>query len=190
MINKNLLYVFGFIVFNFFTSQAQYYDGGISVTGAYQEEYGYNAHLSYSHRILNYFDFIDVGIQVNSSDLDFEGYNVPTTLYAFNAGFYYDLIRNNRRFFYTTAIAVTIGGGVQIGQEQFDFNAVPLADDVSLNVETEKIVYGPYVGANIDVYFNSFFAVAFRATETYHVNSDIGKLMPYVGLGLKFVMTY
>jgi len=71
----------------------QYYDGGVSLTGLFTEENGYNAHLNYSHRVFNYFDFIDVGIQVNSSDLSFGDFDIPTTLVAFNAGFYYDLIR-------------------------------------------------------------------------------------------------
>lgn len=190
MINKIPALVFSIFFFNFFLTFGQYYDGGVSLTGAYEEKYGYNAHLSYSHRILNHFDFIDVGVQVNASDLTFEGFKVPTSLYALNAGFYYDLIRNNRRFFYKPCLALTIGGGFQVGYESFDFSEIPLADDARLNVETEKLVYGPYVGANVDLYFNSIFALAFKVTETYHVNSDIGKFIPYVGLGLKFVWFY
>lgn len=168
----------------------QYYDGGVSLTGLYTEENGYNAHLNYSHRVFNYFDFIDVGIQVSSSDLSLGDFDIPTTLYAFNAGFYYDLIRNNRRFFYKNALALTVGGGVQIGQESFDFDEIPLVEGQTINVDEEKIVFGPYVGANIDFYLNSVFAVAFRVTETYHINSDLGDLIPYVGLGVKFVWSY
>ena len=107
----------------------QYYDGGVSLTGLFTEENGYNAHLNYSHRVFNYFDFIDVGVQVNSSDLSFGDFDIPTTLVAFNAGFYYDLIRNNRRFFYRNAFALTIGGGVQIGQESFDFDEIRVLEN-------------------------------------------------------------
>ena len=187
---KKLLSKFFFLLLFFvsFNGFSQYYTFGVAATGIIAEDNGYAGHISYSHRVFNYFDYFDVGFQVNSTDLDFQGFEIPTTVYAFNLGYYWDVIRNNRRFFYNPALAITLGVGAQIGQEKFDFDAINLADDTALNVETEKMVYGPYVGVNVDLYINSFFAVAFRATETYHINSDIGELLPYVGLGVKFVI--
>ena len=44
------------------------------------------------------------------------------------------------------------------------------------------------MGVNVDFFVNSFFGIAFKASETYHINSDLGKLIPYVGLGVKFVI--
>lgn len=169
----------------------QYYDGGIGLTGFYGEEfdYGYAGNLSYSHKI-NYFDYIEVGVQVSSIDLEFLGRDIPTDIYSFNAGFYYDLFRNNRRFFHNPAFAIVLGGGLQIGWERFDLSEIRLEDGTEIDVETEKLVFGPYVGANVDFFVNQFFAIAIKLTETYHVNSDIGNFVPYAGIGLKFVMNY
>ena len=167
---------------------SQYYTMGLSATGVYVDEVEYAGNLSYSYRLFNYFDYIEVGIQANTTELEFSGFQIPTSIYALNVGYYWDVIRNNRRFFYKPAVAITLGGGFQIGQESFDFDEIPLPEDVELNIETEKIVYGPYLGVNIDLFLNSFFGVSFKASETYHINSDLGKLIPYAGIGLKFVI--
>lgn len=170
------------------TSYSQYYNMGLSATGIYAEDYGYAANLSYSYRLLNYFDYLEVGVQVNSSELEFAGFQIPSNVYGLNVGYYWDFIRNNRRFFYNPAIAITLGGGFQVAQESFDFSEIPLDDDTQLNIETEKIVYGPYLGVNIDLFLTSFMGISFKASETYHINSDLGKFIPYAGFGLKFVI--
>ena len=187
---KNGIFRILFYVLFFISSigYSQYYNMGISATGVYAEGYGYAGNLSYSYRAFNYFDYFEVGIQTNASDLEFVGFDIPTTLYGLNVGYYWDVIRNNRRFFYKPALAITLGLGAQIGQESFDFDEIPLDEDTVLNIETEKIVYGPFVGVNVDFFLNSYFGIAFKASETYHVNSDLGKLLPYVGLGVKFVI--
>ena len=180
-----------FLFFISLTALGQYYDGGIGATGFYGEEfdYGIAGNLSYSHRT-NYFDYIEVGLQANFVDLEFLGVEIPTQIYALNAGFYYDLFRNNRRFFHHPAFAIVLGGGLQVGYEQFDLSGIVLEDGTELDVATEKVVFGPFVGANIDFFLNKTFAIAIKLTETYHINSDIGNLVPYAGLGVKFVMNY
>ena len=174
------------LMFSTMLGFSQYYDNGISATGFANGD-DFNAQLNYSHRVFNYFDFIDVGVQVSSNTFELGSIEVPSNLIALNAAFYYDVIRNNRRFYYRNAFAITIGGGIQIGQESLDLSNIPLEEDESFNIEEDTIVFGPFVSANFDFYLNSFFAIAIRLSETYHVNSEVGNFSPYVGIGVKFV---
>ena len=167
-------------------SNAQYYDSALSVTGGYVQD-GFGANINYNHRV-NDFDYVEVGLQANFSNLTYDEVEVPMKLLALNAGFYFDIIRNNRRLAEKNkGFAISLGAGAQVGLEKINDGEVTLSDTAELNFEPSQIVIGGFAGANIDYFLNSKLAIALKITETYHFNSNVGSLSPYAGLGLKFI---
>ena len=167
--------------------RAQYYTSAISVTAGYVQD-GLGTNINFDYKI-NKFDYLEFGLQGNFGNLTYKEIDIPAQLIAFNTGFYYDIIRNNRRFANgKKGFAFCLGAGFQIGSEILNEGETTLNENSTLNFETKQIIFGSFIGANIDYFLNSTIAIAFKITETYHFNSNIGSLSPYAGLGVKIVL--
>lgn len=160
---------------------AQSHKLDLALTGGYvQDGFGGMATLDYK---VNEFDFIQLNVHANFTNKDVEGVNVPVDLYSFNAGFFFDILRNNARTF-----ALSIGAGGTVGQEIINGNDENLSSGQILGIETNTIVFGAYAGIDADIFLIPTIAINVKINEIYHANSEIGSLSPYAGLGIKLIL--
>jgi len=69
----------------------------LSVTGGYVDGgFGGLAMLDFK---VNEFDYIQANVQTNFTKLEYQGIKIPANLYALNTGFFFDVLRNNKRNF-------------------------------------------------------------------------------------------
>ncbi len=179
IVNKSLLIAL------FLLTSIQFYGQShkiaLSITGGYvQGGFGGMATLDYK---VNEFDYLQFNIQTNFTKLENSGIDIPVNLYAFNGGFFFDLLRNNNR-----AFAISIGAGPTVGYEIINNGDEILENNQILNIDTSKVVFGAYAGIDVDIFLIPTIAINIKANEVYHINSDIGEFTPYFGLGVKLIL--
>ncbi|MDH7445905.1 conjugal transfer protein TraO [Aquimarina sp. 2201CG14-23] len=179
LINKSLL--IAFILFSSISMYAQSHKIALSLTGGYVDG-GFGGMTTLDYKV-NKFDFLQFNIQANFTNLEYEDIKIPVDLYGFNAGFFFDLLRNNNRKF-----ALSIGAGGTIGYETINNGDEVLENNQVLDIETSSVVFGAYAGIEADIFLIPTVAINIRANEIYHINSEIGEFTPYFGLGIKLIL--
>ena len=179
LVNKSLL--IAFILFSSISMYSQSHKTALSLNGGYVGE-GFGGIVSFDYKV-NEFDYIELSLQGNFTDLEFNEIDIPVNLYAFNAGFFFDVIRNNKRTF-----ALGLGGGATLGNEIINNGDELLENNQLLNVETSQFVFGGFVGLDADIFLIPTVALNIKAQEVYHFNSEIGNFTPYLGVGIKLIL--
>ncbi|WP_188112069.1 conjugal transfer protein TraO [Aquimarina sp. RZ0] len=179
LINKLLLIVV--ILFTSLSLHAQSHKIAASFTGGYvQGGFGGMATLDYK---VNEFDYVQLNIQAGFAKLEYQDIKIPVNLYGFNAGYFFDILRNNKRTF-----ALSIGAGGTVGYETINNGDEELENSQILDIDTGKVVFGAYAGIDADIFLIPTIAINIKANEVYHANSDIGEFTPYLGLGIKLIL--
>jgi len=178
---KFLIVAFIFVLS--FSSYAQSHKRAFSLNGGIvQNGFAGMATLDYK---MNEFDYLQFSIHGAFSTLDNEGVDIPVNLYALNVGYFYDILRKNDRKF-----DISIGGGLTGGFESINGgdtvldNGTELSEDITLG----NPVVGLYAGIDLDVFLKPTIAINLKANETFHFNSEVGALTPFVGLGVKLIL--
>ncbi|WP_298540755.1 conjugal transfer protein TraO [uncultured Aquimarina sp.] len=180
LLSTNLLLVV-FILFSSITMYAQSHKTALSLTGGYVDG-GFAGLAAFDYKV-NEFDYLQFGVQTNFTKLKYEDIKIPVDLYAFNAGFFFDVLRNNKRTF-----ALALGAGATVGYESINNGDEILENNQVLNIETNNVVFGAYAGLDADIFLIPTVAINIKAQEIYHFNSDIGEFTPYFGVGIKLIL--
>ncbi len=177
----NISLQFILIVFVSISINAQSHKFALSFTGGYvQDGFGGMATLDYK---TNEFDFLQFNLQGSFSQLEFGDIDIPVSTYALNVGYFFDVIRNNSRTF-----ALSLGAGGTAGYEIVNNGDETLENNQVLDISTGKAVFGAYAGLDADIFLIPTIAINLKANQVYHVNSDVGELTPYFGLGIKLIV--
>ena len=162
-------------------SFAQSHKLAFSITGGIVQD-GFSGMVTGDYKV-NEFDFIQFSIQGSFANLEQNNIDIPVDTYSFNTGFFFDILRNNSRTF-----ALSLGAGGTIGYESINNGDQTLENNQILNIETDNVVFGAYVGLDADIFVSPVIALNIKLNETYHFNSEIGELTPYAGLGIKLIL--
>ncbi|MBW1298272.1 conjugal transfer protein TraO [Aquimarina litoralis] len=160
---------------------AQSHRLAVSITGGIVQD-GFAGAITTDYKV-NEFDYLQFNLQGSFSSFEQNDVDIPVDTYAFTAGFFFDLLRNNSRTF-----AISTGAGALIGYEIINNNDTSLPNDLLLNLETNKTIYGGYAGLDIDFFISPVITIHLKLNEMYHINSEIGEFTPYVGLGIKLIL--
>lgn len=179
LINKSLL--IAFVLFSSISMYAQSHKTALSINGGIVDG-GFGGIAAFDYKVTN-FDYLQFSLQGNFSNLEFQDIDIPVNLYSFNTGFFFDVIRNNKRTF-----ALALGVGATVGNETINNGDELLENNQLLNVETSQIVFGAFAGLDADIFLIPTIAINIKAQETYHFNSEIGELTPYGGIGIKLIL--
>ncbi|MHA7058886.1 conjugal transfer protein TraO [Aquimarina sp. M1] len=179
LINKILVVVF--VLFSSISIYSQSHKIALSLTGGYVDE-GFGGLITLDYKV-NEFDYLQFNVQSNFTKLEYQNIKIPVDLYAFNAGFFFDVLRNNKRTF-----ALALGAGGTAGYEIINNGNEVLENNQVLDVETNTVVFGAYAGLDADIFLIPTVAINIKAQEVYHFNSEIGEFTPYFGLGVKLIL--
>ncbi|MDH7448214.1 conjugal transfer protein TraO [Aquimarina sp. 2201CG14-23] len=181
---KQTLYkVLALVFFFFYTniSSAQSHKVALSLTGGIVQD-GFGGALAVDYKV-NEFDYIQFNALGIFAKLEQQNIDIPVHSYSFNPGYFFDVIRNNSRKF-----GLALGAGGIIGYESINNGNKDLGNDLQLEIETNTIIYGAYVGLDADIFISPVIAIHIKANELYHVNSEAGEFTPYVGVGIKLII--
>lgn len=143
--------------------------------GATQD--GYGGMLSH-----NYFinDRNSISASILATDAKYKigedkiGYNNITLNLGFSLPLY---LTQNRKF------GIVLGGGSVIGYESIDKESLSKG---TLVLDKSKFIYGAYAGLSFDYLINDRTTIFFKGDQFYHANSDLGKFIPFAGIGLRY----
>ncbi|WP_299440413.1 conjugal transfer protein TraO [uncultured Aquimarina sp.] len=181
---KQLLYTSVILLLLFLYANAlsaQSHKVAFSITGGIVQD-GFSGMITGDYKV-NEFDFLQFNIQGSFANLEQNNIDIPVNTYSFNAGFFFDILRNNSRTF-----ALSLGAGGTIGYESINNGDQTLENNQILNIETNNVVYGAYAGLDADIFISPVISLNIKLNETYHFNSEIGELTPYAGLGIKLIL--
>jgi len=159
----------------------QSYKTAFSLTGGIVDN-GFGGLANFDYKTNDY-DFVAISLQANFTNLEVNTIEVPVNLYGLNAGYFFDLMRNNSRVF-----TVALGGGGTVGYEVINEGDEILENNQRLDIDPSSVLFGVFAGIDLDVFLIPTVAINLRATETYHINSNLGEFTPYIGLGIKLIL--
>lgn len=140
---------------------------------------GIGAMISHNYFIKRH-DYIEASILITDSKYRYkEGSKVPYNNFTLNTGYSKNLFSNKKN-----SLSANIGAGGVLGYESIN-NDKNLSDG-SLILASSKLIYGAYVGLDIDYVLNDKLSLFLKVNEYYHANSDLGKFVPFAGLGLRY----
>lgn len=146
--------------------------------GATQDGIGtmlnYNYFTNGDNSIAAFILITDAKYNVNGNEI---GYNDLTLNLGYSTPLY--LTQNNR-------FSAILGAGGVIGYEIINKNKKTALTNGTLILEDSKIIYGAYAGLDIDYLINNRMTVFVKANQFYHTNSNLGKFVPFAGLGLRY----
>ena len=161
---------------------SQRFSWASSLSGGYvQEGFSGLATIEYG---LNSKNYLHVGVQASFSNLKAEDdLSIPLNIYTVNVGYFIDVFLNDRR-----NLAIALGFGGVFGKEFINDSNTDLGFGRSILID-DQLLFGAFVGADLDLYVSQKIAINFKANQYYHASSDTGKLTPYFGLGFKFIIS-
>lgn len=150
----------------------------IGVSGGYADN-GFALLVNYNHA-LNKSSYLQFGAYGSFAKNKQPGYEISYSDFTANIGYYINVYQNNLKQF---KIALGVGGVG--GYELINNGNNELQTGALIDAES-KLIYGGFVGAEIDIALNDNISVYGVVNEYYHINSDIGNLTFYGGVGIKY----
>jgi hypothetical protein len=176
-----------FICLYVYQTKAQDYGSSLGINLGYAEggigimaDYNY-----YANRFNN--SSINIAAFMSFDNYTYMELDIPYSLYALQLGYtqqIWEVFRGRTR---TLRAGLLLGG--QIGYELVNNGKTMLKDDIRIRQESQ-LIYGPYLGLEIDYNLGNQISLILHGHENYHFNSDVGNLTPYIGLGLRFYNGY
>ncbi len=152
----------------------------IGVSGGYAVN-GFAMLVNYNHP-LSEVSYLQGGVYVSFSKDTQTDFEIPYSDFTVNLGYYHDVYQSNLRSF-----KISIGGGAVGGYELVNNGDDQLDNGAFINSES-KLIYGAFVGAELDFVLNEEISIYVTTNEYYHVNSDLGSFAFYGGIGLKYYL--
>lgn len=155
-------------------------ESSFSVSGGYTID-GFGGMAEYYYG-LNENSDLHAALFASFSEDEEQGITIPYKDISLNVGYFYRIVRDRYdRFF------ISIGGGGLVGYEIINGGNDKLENGALINGKN-NLIYGGYVGAEINYYLSDTVALVGVVNEFYHFNSDLGNNLFYGGLGLKFTL--
>lgn len=178
MKKSNILFYILFVVTSVLYSQN--YSSGIGLTGGITQD-GYGALANYNYYI-DRDDFVQAGLYLSFANDEYEGEKIPYNLFAFHAGYFKTIWKSRNRSF-----ALSIGGGGIAGYEIINNGEEELPTGALIE-NNSKFIYGLYGGVEMDYYLSEKVSLLLKANQYYHINSELGELVSFGGIGIRYFL--
>jgi len=153
-------------------------DPSIDLLAGYTQR-GLGVNLNYNHYI-DRDKYIQGGFYYSKSVLKEDIIEVPFSTLMFNVGFFHDIFA-----YRGSSFKFSIGGGGTFGSEIINDGSNQLDNGILIE-DRSKIVYGAYLSGELEVSITYEIILILKANEYYHANSDLGKLIPFFGAGIRY----
>lgn len=166
-----------FIIVNY-ASNAQNYSSSVEMYSGYVQN-GFGIQGGYNYN-LNKKEYIKTSLLTYFSKEKYLDISLKTTTISLNIGYYNTVWSNLRQ-----TLNTSLGGGVIGGYESINNKNTELPNGALIMSES-RFIYGVFIGSEHDVYLTNNYSLIAKFQEYYHVNSDVGKFIPFIGVGLRY----
>lgn len=177
---KGFYIILAFLGSIYFAQAQRGFAASVGLSGGYTED-GYAALFNYNYHNGRY-SYIQVGVFASFSvDKETVGYEIPYNIFNLQPGYYYRVLQTNG----FKPLSLYLGGGAVLGYEILNNGNNELPNGALIDAKSQ-FIYGGFAGAEADYAFSDSFSVVFKATEYYHINSEVGNWYPYFAVGLRY----
>lgn len=178
-IKKRIYYIF-LVLFStsyLLTAQTNYFGSLGGSIGYVQDGFGFEINYNYN---LNRYECLQGNVMFNFSKKKYKGYKIPTQIYTINSAYFKNVWDSRRK-----KITQSLGAGITLGYERLNKNSKDLPDGALL-LSNSKFIFGPFVASDTEFYLNDFYSLILKAQESYQINSEAGKFIPFISIGLRY----
>jgi|OM-RGC.v1.028823437 Conjugative transposon protein TraO. len=111
-----------------------------------------------------------------------KGYDIKFNDITFNAGYFtsvYSTVRDKINF--------NAGGGLVAGYEAVN-NGSELLSSGAIVLDKSKFIYGLFGSLESEIYLNNEWTLMLKYNQFLHLNSDLGKWTPFIGVGARYFL--
>ncbi len=161
-------------------SQSGNYASSVGLSGGYAED-GFGIMATYNYH-LNRNRYAQLSVFVAIAE-DKGSFNIPYNIFTVQPGYFFKVWeqKNFKKY------ALNLGGGGIFGYEVINNGNSILSNGAILDAKSQ-FIYGAFIGIEGEITLSNDFSLLIKANEYYHINSDVGKFYPYVGLGLRYFL--
>lgn len=156
------------------------YASSIGLSAGYAED-GIGFMATYNYH-LDRFAYFQVSVFASIAE-DKGKYDIPYNIFTVQPGYF-------RRIWEQSSFqnfAINIGGGGVIGYEVINNGNNEIYNGAVVNAKSQ-FIYGVYLGIEGEIRVGNDLYILIKGNEYYHINSDVGKIYPYVGLGFRYFL--
>ncbi|SEC65642.1 Conjugative transposon protein TraO [Tenacibaculum sp. MAR_2009_124] len=151
---------------------------GLTV-GAAENGFGFSLNYNYYFERNEYLSG-DILLTFSSDRVSEFNIRVPYNAIYLNAGYFNQFYETNRELFRFSA-----GAGLSFGYQVIN-NGSKEIETGALITSDSKFIYGAFIGIDTKLFISYKYTGMLVLREFYHINSDIGKFTPYIGLGVTY----
>jgi hypothetical protein len=160
--------------------QSGNYASSVGISGGYAED-GFGLMATYNYH-LDRKGYAQLSVFAAIAE-DKGSFDIPYNIFTVQPG-YFIKVWEQKNF---KTFVLNLGGGGIIGYEVINDGNSILPNGAILDAKS-RFIYGVFVGLEGEINLSNNFSVLIKANEYYHINSDVGQLYPYVGLGLRYFL--
>ncbi len=125
---------------------------------------------------------LELGAYFSTSEDMFKTQKIPYNSYTLNLNYY-------RLLFSTKNNAFRFFGGIgaQAGYELLNNNIKELPNGALIQ-DNSRFLYGASISSEIEHVLGDYTSLIVKLTEFYQPSSDIGDFVPYIGIGLRYII--
>ncbi len=149
-------------------------------SAGYSED-GYSVMFNYNHH-MNRYSYFNIGLLGTVAiDKETDNYEIPYNVFTLQPGYFLRIYQSSG--LKPKNIYVGLGG---VGGYEIINNGSNELDNGAIINAKSQFIYGGFAAVEFDWNFSNSFALLIKASQYYHANSDVGKWVPYVGVGLRY----
>jgi len=175
-----LIYSLFFVVFNISAQRSGNYASSIGISGGYVED-GFGVMATYNYH-LNRKNYAQLSIFTAIAE-DKGTFEIPYNIFTVQPGYFIKIWEQPSFKKYS----LNIGGGGVIGYEVINNGNNTLETGAIIDGKSQ-FIYGIYIGIEGEIILGNDFSILIKANEYYHINSDVGKFYPYLGIGMRYFL--
>ena len=159
---------------------ASNYGSSLDITAGYaQGGYAVNGGFNY---YLNSATYVQGAVYLSFATNEQDGFEIPYKNFTLNIGYfknvYFTSYKKNK---------LAVGAGFLIGNEVINEGNEELEGGILLD-NTSELLYGLFIGAEVDIYFSEKISIIGKVNQYYHPSSDLGNLIFYGGAGIRYIL--
>ena len=156
-----------------YTSYAQ----GIDISVGYSPN-GVAANINYNHYLEN--SYVQIGLYGSYANTKYEEYKIPFSDITMQIGYFLPVLENRKQ-----TIQFSVGAGVTAGYEIISKGGEFLSNGAKVK-SMSSFIYGGFLSGELNFTISENFFGLLKYNHYYHLNSDLGNLYSYAGLGIRY----
>lgn len=159
-------------------SSQNYYGKSIDITAGYTQD-GFGIEAGYNYKF-NETERVSINILTTFSEQDVERFRLAYNIYKLKGSYFWEVYSSRRE-----GVNINFGGGLLGGYEDIMLKEDDDLNEVELK-QSSQFIFGASLAAEIDLFITRSSSMVFKVSEEYHVNSDLGKFIPYISIGYRY----